>query len=185
MKLSLIYESLLNESNDIISSFKNLTTSDIELETSASFGHMSIKIKFIDDYLQKIYTKLMMEDFDEPTTTVDLETNNINNIHIDAIPYKLRGLGLGKVIYKKIIEEFDFISTGFNYARISDEAQRVWESLINSGDFYYFISNDNRVTLAKKEDHPIIYKSFIDYYGDRLKSTNFNEDDIDYDEWDY
>lgn len=121
-----------------------------------------------------------MNEFDESYTIVDLETNNMNHIHINAIPSILQGMGIGKAIYRKVLEEFDFITTGFSYARISEEAKGVWKSLMKSDDYYYFIGkNYNLVTLAKKETHPIIYKTILDEYGDDLQSTNFDPNEVD------
>lgn len=176
----LICENIDNPSN----LFSKVSIDDIDFDSRVS-GQMELKLKFRDNNLQKIYTEMMLEEFDIPDTIIDVETRNMNNIHINAVPTKLRGIGLGKTIYRKVLEELDFITTGFNYARISSEAQRVWESLIKSDEYYYFIGPDyHRVTLAVKNSHPAIYETIINYYDNHLESTNFDPSDINNDDWD-
>lgn len=184
MKLKLIYESIVSSEN-IKNKFGSINTDDIIFNSKNNHGQMELKVVFKDNTLNNIYRKLMLSDYDEPETIIDLEIQNMNHIHINAIPNSLMGIGLGKNIYRKVLEEYDYISTGFVNARSSEDAQRVWRSLINSDDYFYFISVDEvRVTLANKDAHPLIYEGILTYFGNYLEKTNFDKTLIDdYDDY--
>lgn len=166
----------LNENANIKNSFSSLDLDDIDFNSTVSPGHLGLKLVFRNSDLNKIYSKLMQKDFKTDSTYIDLETRNMNHIHISAIPYSLRNIGLGKLIYRKVLQELGYITTGFVHARISEDAQRVWESLIKSGEYFYFKSKNNiRVTLAEKYGDLRIYEHILNEYGDQLEETNFDK----------
>lgn len=69
---------------------------------------------------------------------VNLEHDNFNRIHINGISRSNKGKGFGKEIYSAMVYSTPkgIISTANVYGSSTDDAQRVWDSLIKSGEFY-------------------------------------------------
>jgi hypothetical protein len=80
---------------------------------------------------------------------IDIETTHYNKIDIiNELPPFMQNLGLGKKIYKKLIEDFNYISsTGDNY---SIESSMVWKSISTDNDIYFFSNGKNIIIFSKK-----------------------------------
>lgn len=98
---------------------------------SIDYYQDTLIFKFTDKNLQAI----QIENLDEPIT-VDIEKDNYNRIHINGIAEPLLGKGYGKIIYTKLLKQYGYISTVDAYGSSTEDAQRVWNSLINSGKYY-------------------------------------------------
>lgn len=89
-----------------------------------------------------------VEELDE-SVTVNLESDNFNRIHIGGISESNRGQGFGKEIYHSLIE-LGVLSTSLGSA--SQDAERVWRSIMNSGMYYWAEVGENSIAVSKKED---------------------------------
>lgn len=98
---------------------------------------------------------------------IDIDGKLFNRIHFpNSLPSYLKNIGLGKKIYLKAIEKFDYISTlidGVDSA--SFEAKMVWDFLINSDDVYT-VSKDNLSILAINKNYKDFKILILDYLKD-------------------
>jgi hypothetical protein len=67
----------------------------------------------------------------------------LNRIDImNGLPNFMKGIGLGKKIYKKLIKDFNYIST-FDGYEPSIDSSMVWESLAKDDDIFTFTNDEN------------------------------------------
>ena len=86
---------------------------------------------------------------------IELEHENFNRIHIaDDLPYSLRDLGLGKMLYKNIIKKFGWISS--NSQTATEDSKFVWDSLRKDLDLYTCIKDQSIISLDSKLDKNIL-----------------------------
>jgi hypothetical protein len=101
---------------------------------------------------------------------VNLEHRNFNRVHISGIASPLLNKGYGKEIYRGLVKQNGIISTS-DGASSTEDAQRVWNSLIKSGDYYW----------AKKGPHTAIAtsKEEIDKYIDSFLEDKFSDEPLE------
>jgi hypothetical protein len=88
---------------------------------------------------------------------IELEHKNFNRIHIaDDLPYSLRDLGLGKMLYKNIIKKFGWISSNSAEPKPTEDSKFVWDSLRNDTDLYTCIKDKSIISLNSKLDKNIL-----------------------------
>jgi hypothetical protein len=74
---------------------------------------------------------------------IELDSNMLNRIDImNGLPNFMKGIGLGKKIYKKLIKDFNYIST-FDGYEPSIDSSMVWESLAKDDDIFTFTNDEN------------------------------------------
>ena len=74
---------------------------------------------------------------------IELDSNMLNRIDImNGLPNFMKGIGLGKKIYKKLIKDFNYIST-FDGYEPSIDSSMVWESLAKDDDIFIFTNDEN------------------------------------------
>jgi len=116
--------------------------------------------------------------YDEIEWSIDIRPIEDNRIHINGngLPFSLREIGLGKKIYKKIINEVGYISTredkSYKYSDL------LWESLIRDEELYCFISTDKVIAVLKNNIpnniYDVLQRSFGQFEkGDCLFTGDF------------
>lgn len=128
----------LNENSDTfnIGSTKNF---NIEAEKNA------IVFNFKDNKRQEKQLKEL-----ETPIKVNLEHDNFNRVHINGISTSNLNKGFGKEIYHSLIENNGIISTSKGSS--SEDANRVWSSLIKSGQYYWATVNNNHTAIANNRN---------------------------------
>ena len=87
---------------------------------------------------------------------IELEYEKFNVIHVaDDLPYSLRGLGLGKLLFKNIIKKFGWISSNLG-SNPTEEAKFVWDSIRKDTDLYTCIKDKSIISLDSKLDKNIL-----------------------------
>lgn len=87
---------------------------------------------------------------------IELEYKNFNRIHIaDDLPYSLRDLGLGKMLYKNIIKKFGWISSDLG-SEPTEEVKFVWDSIRKDTDLYTCIKDKSIISFDSKLDKNIL-----------------------------
>jgi len=99
-----------------------------------------------------VYGGNMVMDFH---INIDIEKDKFNRIQIiDDLPHSLRNLGLGKLLYKTIIEKIGWITS--NFIDSSKDSKFVWDSLNKDKELYTCIKDKSIVCFDHKLDINII-----------------------------
>jgi len=86
---------------------------------------------------------------------IDIEHKNFNRIHIvNDLPYSLRDLGLGKILYKNIIKELGWVSS--NSIDSTKDSKFVWDSLNQDDELYTCIKDKSIICFDYQLDVNII-----------------------------
>jgi len=100
----------------------------------------------------------------------------LNRIDVNnELPVFMRGLGLGKKIYKKLIKNLGFISSFKGYEP-SIWSDLVWNKLSMDPDLYFFSNSDNFICFWNEiEFEEIIFKlkEFFKEKGERIFDNDF------------
>lgn len=118
------------------------------------------------------YFNIVYPDGEEKTFDLDIEieTNNLNRIHIPiGLPYILKGLGLGKKIYKKLIYDLGYLSTTSNDRSV--DSLFVWESLRKDEEIYTFVLNEKIICISPELEFEKIVDILFEFYD----GTNDND----------
>ena len=78
---------------------------------------------------------------------IEIDTDMFNRIDImNGLPKFIKGIGLGKKIYKKLIKDFNYISS-FDGYEPSIDSSMVWESIARDEDIFTFSNGDNLISF--------------------------------------
>lgn len=132
-----------------------------------------LTFELIDSDNQHDYFKIFYKGKDLTTdgkvTTGGITLSLHNQGYIDAIeiPTELRNKGLGKSIYRKVnLELLNGELKSDSLGRISEDAKRVWESLVKSGEAiktttgYKF--KETQITPQQKQQAQQLYSQYLD-----------------------
>jgi hypothetical protein len=120
-------------------------------------GEGKIFFKFKDEKRQKKQNEELGS-----AISVNLESDNFNRVHIGGVSPSNLNKGFGKEIYSTLIESNGIISTSEGSS--TEEAQRVWSSLIKSGEYYWAkINGRTAVSNSEKLINKFIDKLSKDY----------------------
>jgi hypothetical protein len=119
------------------------------------------------DYFKIFYKgKDLATDGKVTTGTITLSLHNQGYIDAIEIPTELRNKGLGKSIYRKVNSELlNGSLKSDSLGRISEDAKRVWESLVKSGEAiktstgYEF--KKNQITPQQKQQALQLYSQYL------------------------
>jgi len=95
---------------------------------------------------------------------IDIRTELFNKIDIvNELPIFMKGIGLGKKIFKKLIKDFGYLSSiGGKY---SEESYMVWHSLTEDKELYTFVSDDDNVIVFFNDvEYDIIMEKLKDFF---------------------
>lgn len=96
---------------------------------------------------------------------VDIEHKNFNRIHIiDDLPYSMRNLGLGKMLYKNIIKKLGWISSNSMDSTI--DSKFVWDSLSKDDKLYTCLKEQSIICFNPDLDINIIENVLRKWIGD-------------------
>lgn len=125
-------------------------------------------IDVYDKYFLLIYPDGEKIDF---YPEIEIDVDNLNRIHIPiGLPYILKGIGIGKKIYKSLIYKLKYISTN-GFDRTID-AVFVWDSLRKDNEIYTFIRKNNILCVSPLIEFIEIEKILIKFY------ENLHDEDI-------
>lgn len=84
----------------------------------------------------KFRSLLKMLNFDIAFFSLSIDRNRLNSINLDfTLPIGLRGLNIGKNIYKLAVNKFDFITSDYG---LTEFASGVWSKLILDEEYYSY-----------------------------------------------
>jgi hypothetical protein len=91
------------------------------------------------------------------------------------MPKFIKGIGLGKKIYKKLIKDFGYLST-FNGFEPSTDSSMVWNSIVKDAEIYSFVNNNNIISFWNKFNYNKLIDKLIEFYKNDSTSYQFDDD---------
>lgn len=166
----------ISTSNENIISFRKYDEDDNKIYLGLRFNfNISTLITKIEQFLiqskdTEIFNKyfsIIYPDGDETpfNIEIDIEKNNLNRIHIPVgLPFILKGVGLGKKIYKSLINEYKFIST--NGSDRNMDALFIWDSLCQDKNVYSFINDKKILSISPELEFEKIKDILLIFFND-------------------
>jgi hypothetical protein len=125
-----------------------------------------------DEIQQRIFGDV----YDDIYLEVELDKDLLNKIDImNGLPNFMKGIGLGKKIYKKLIKDFGFISS-FNGYEPSLDSSMVWRSLATDSEIFTFTNDENIISFWNDLNYDLILeklKLFYEQIGDIQIDNDF------------
>ena len=135
----------------------------VELE----YSQEEEKQKIVDFIYQNNDKDIYLDiDINPPFNRIDINNN---------LPVFMRGLGLGQKIYKKLIKDFNYIST-FKGFKPSIWSTMVWNKIADDHDLYFFANDDNFICFWNEVEYDIIVNKLKEFYkenGQRVFDNDF------------
>ena len=184
---------LLKEFNDNVVNLKKSLTGlnfdNIAFRKTEDDKHKDIFVvdynnKEVDDYIKNIIdigkkTEILSDNDYLFYPQIEIDKRYFNKIDIvDGISNMIRGIGVGKKIYKKLIKTYGFVSSINIYADPSMESSMVWHSLATDEEIYIFSNNENFIAFWKDFDGKKIILELEKYYKYGADNPQFDDDFI-------
>lgn len=121
----------------------------------------------------EIINRIFPDGSDDMLLEIEIDYKLLNRIDIiNSMPIFIKGIGLGKKIYKKLIKDFNYISTFSGYEP-SIDISMVWDSIARDEDVFTFTNDDNIISFWNTYNYndiisklKIFYKNFGHYEFD-------------------
>jgi hypothetical protein len=95
----------------------------------------------------EIIDRIFPDGSDDMLLEIEIDDKLLNRIDIiNSMPLFITGIGLGKKIYKKLIKDFNYISTFSGYEPSIDSSM-VWDSIARDEDIFTFTNDDNIISF--------------------------------------
>lgn len=121
-----------------------------------------------------VYDRIYIDGYDDISLEIEVDEDMLNRIDIiNGLPNFMKGIGLGKKIYKKLIKDFGYISS-FNGYDPSLDSYMVWNSIARDKDIFTFINDENIISFWNEIDYDIIIEKLKIFY---ISSGNREIDD--------
>jgi hypothetical protein len=122
----------------------------------------------------EIQQRIFGDGYDDIYLEVELDKDLLNRIDImNGLPNFMKGIGLGKKIYKKLIKDFGFISSFYGYEPSLDSSM-VWRSLSTDSEIFTFINDENIISFWNDLNYDLIVENLKLFYE---KKGNIQIDD--------
>lgn len=196
------FKSILKELNILIEKIKteiiNVDYNNIEYKRNKK----DIVIHYNDELLILLNTlnEILIKDWEDDNIMnkifqdgyrdifLHIELHGIfNQIHImNGLPNFIKNIGLGYKIYKKMIRDFNYLSS-FYGVEPSIDSDMTWDSILNDKEIYSFTNDDNIICFWYETEYEKIInklKEFFKYDGDIrvdddfLNNNNITDDDF-------
>jgi hypothetical protein len=121
----------------------------------------------------EIIDRIFPDGSDDMLLEIEIDDKLLNRIDIiNSMPLFIKGIDLGKKIYKKLIKDFNYISTFSGYEPSIDSSM-VCDSISRDEDIFTFANDDNIISFWNDYSYndiisklKIFYKTFGSYEFD-------------------
>jgi DNA-binding MltR family transcriptional regulator len=96
---------------------------------------------------------------------------------MNGLPDFIKGIGLGKKIYKKLIKDLGYISS-FNGYEPSVESSMVWRSIAKDEEVFTFTDDENIISFWNELDYNIIIEKLKEFYNNNFNNYQLDDDFI-------
>lgn len=181
-----VLKELKNDIDDICKKVKELDWNDIDysykddiitilyinnIMTSLSILKGKIKEYSSDEIDERIFGG----DWKGLFLEIELDKDMLNRIDIvNGLPNFMKGIGLGKKIYKKLICDFGYISSYNGYGPSLDSSM-VWESIANDKELFTFSNDENLICFWNELEYETIIEKLKEFY-EHKGNIQFDDD---------
>lgn len=124
----------------------------------------------------EIIMKINNDGYNDPELCIEIDNDNLNKIDIiNGLPNFIKGLGLGKKLYKKFIKDLGYISS-FSGGDTNIDSSFVWKSISSDKDIYTFCNDNNIISFWKDLNYDKIMIKLREFYYKRGNEIVFDED---------
>ena len=135
----------------------------------------SIKIS-ADSGGDEIIDRIFPDGSDDMLLKIEIDDKLLNRIDIiNSMPLFIKGIGLGKKIYKKLIKDFNYISTFSGY---EPSSSMVWDSISRDEDIFTFANDDNIISFWNDYSYNDIISKLKNFYK-TFGSYEFDDNFLD------
>jgi hypothetical protein len=122
----------------------------------------------------EIIDRIFPDGSDDMLLEIEINDKLLNRIDIiNSMPLFIKGIGLGKKIYKKLIKDFNYISTFSGYEPSIDSSM-VWDSIARDEDIFTFTNDDNIISFCNDYSYNDIISKLKIFYK-TLGSYEFDD----------
>lgn len=115
------------------------------------------------DNREEIKQEIFTGGYTDPFLDIELDHSRLNQIDImNGLPNFMKNLGLGKKLYKRLIVQFDYISS-FNSNDPSLDSNMVWNSIVTDEEIFSFSQNENIISFWNKVEYKIILEKLKEF----------------------
>jgi hypothetical protein len=160
--------------DDIVYSYKNdIVKISFNSIVFVLLATLKNDLNILGDEIQQ---RIFGDGYDDIYLEVELDKDLLNKIDImNGLPNFMKGIGLGKKIYKKLIKDFGFISS-FNGYEPSLDSSMVWRSLATDSEIFTFTNDENIIRFWNDLNYDLILeklKLFYEQIGDIQIDNDF------------
>ncbi len=160
--------------DDIVYSYKNdIVKISFNSIVFVLLATLKNDLNILGDEIQQ---RIFGDGYDDIYLEVELDKDLLNKIDImNGLPNFMKGIGLGKKIYKKLIKDFGFISS-FNGYEPSLDSSMVWKSLATDSEIFTFTNDENIISFWNDLNYDLILeklKLFYEQIGDIQIDNDF------------
>lgn len=124
---------------------------------------------------EEIDERIFGSNWQDPTLEIELDKDMLNRIDImNGLPNFMKGIGLGKKIYKKLICDFGYISS-YNGYEPSLDSSMVWESIANDKELFTFSNDENLICFWNELEYETIIEKLKEFY-EHKGNIQFDDD---------
>ena len=144
-------------------------------------------MSFVSYKEEEIINKIFQDGYRDLFLDIEIHKENLNKIDVlNGLPNFMKILGLGKKIYKKLIKDFNYISSFYGY-NPSIDSDLVWNSVLDDNEVYSFINDNNIISFWNEYEYDEIIEKLKEFYkipgemffdDDFLKKYNLNENEL-------
>ena len=128
------------------------------------------------EYDEKITSKFFPDGEMNFNIQIDISFDNYNQIDImESLPFFIKGLGLGKKIIERIINNYNFISLQ-NNTNPSKEIKMVFLSLSKNKNYYTFVNEYEDILIYNKNVDFNIIRNFLKNSSKYIIDKDFKKD---------
>jgi hypothetical protein len=158
--------------DDIVYSYKNdIVKISFNSIVFVLLATLKNDLNILGDEIQQ---RIFGDGYDDIYLEVELDKDLLNRIDIMiGLPNFMKGIGLGKKIYKKLIKDFGFISSFYGYEPSLDSSM-VCRSLSTDSEIFTFINDENIISFWNDLNYDLIVENLKLFYE---KKGNIQIDD--------